>query len=167
MKRQDRLKKIRDYLLAQKKVNYTQIRNATGIQDKELSDDLKYLIKKGEVTPKKELADRRKTWYVVKDKNKTLAESRRFEAIEFIKNLGPDMKFSEAQSKYSKFQVKATVFTNQKDYSEQQLMYEAKNIAEGMGDSLTRLIKAQNLKIEPSFKYAAVVTLETEKGVKP
>jgi hypothetical protein len=167
MKRQDRLKKIRDYLLAQKKANYTKIKNAIEIQDKELSDDLKYLIEKGEVTARKELSDRRKTWYSLKDRNVTLAESRRFEAIEFIKNLGPAMKFSQAQSKHSRLVFKATVFTNQADYPEEQLTFEARNIAEGMGRALTTFIKAKNVKIKPSFKYAAILTLETERGNKP
>src|SRR3990170_8829339 len=93
MKENERLKKIRDLLLQQQKANWTYILEKTGIQSKELSYDLMKLIRNGEITTEQDTKTRRTTWYILKDQDKALAESKRFESIEFIQSLGPELNF--------------------------------------------------------------------------
>ena len=87
MKAKERKKKIRDLLLQLKKTSWTDIQTKTKIQSKELSYDLKDLLNNREITAEKDTKDRRKTWYRLVDKDKTKAESSRYEVIEFIESL--------------------------------------------------------------------------------
>ena len=87
MKGKERLHEIRNYLMQQEKATWTEISNATRIQPKELSYDLRKLLDKREITTEQDAKDRRKTWYILSNKKKTEAETKRYETTEFIHNL--------------------------------------------------------------------------------
>jgi hypothetical protein len=87
MKQKQRLNKIRTYIIQQKKATWTEISNATRIQPKELSGDLKHLLNRNEVTCEQDTKDRRKTWYMLRDEKRSNAEVERFKAIEFLLSL--------------------------------------------------------------------------------
>jgi DNA-binding MarR family transcriptional regulator len=87
MKEKERLNKIRECLVQSKRASWTDISNATRIQPKELSYDLKKLLGSREITTEHDTKDRRKTWYMLTDKKRTKAEIKRYEATEFIFSL--------------------------------------------------------------------------------
>jgi hypothetical protein len=162
MKENERLKKIRDLLLQQQKANWTSILEKTGIQSKELSYDLMKLIRNGEITTEQDTKDRGKTWYMLKDQNKALAESKRFESIEFIQSLGPELNFAEAESKMKGLHCKSSVFTNQKNVPKQDMEKIAKTITDSFIPMLIKKFELEKLKTKPPFKNACIITLEKE-----
>ena len=87
MKEKERLHEIRDFLIQQEKATWTEISNATRIQPKELSYDLRKLLNNKEITTEQDAKDRRKTWYMLSSKKKTEAETKRYETTEFILSL--------------------------------------------------------------------------------
>jgi DNA-binding MarR family transcriptional regulator len=87
MKEKERLHEIRSYLIQREKATWTEISNATRIQPKELSYDLRKLLDKREITTEQDAKDRRKTWYTLSSKKKTEAETKRYETTEFILGL--------------------------------------------------------------------------------
>jgi len=162
MREDERLKKIRDLLLQQSKANWTCIAEKTGIQSKELSYDLMELIRNGEISTEQDTKDRRITWYILKDQKKALAESKRFETIEYIRNLGPDVNFAETEISEGKYHAKLGVFTNRKDVSKETLENVASSMAKMLFPLLFAQIKLENLKIKSSFKNAYIMALEKE-----
>jgi DNA-binding MarR family transcriptional regulator len=162
MREDERLKKIRDLLLQQSKANWTCIAEKTGIQSKELSYDLMKLLRNGEITTEQDTKDRRITWYMLKDQKKALAESKRFESIEFIRSLGVDVNFAEAEAKDKEFRSKCSVFTNDEALSKEVLQKVADDMAKGVLLGLRAKITMEKLKIKPSFKNAYIITLEKE-----
>jgi len=104
MKENERLRKIRDFLLRKKRAIWTDIQKNTGIQPKELSYDLKELLKRGEIICEQNMHDRRKTWYMLKDERRTHTELRRYEAIKFIENLS-NPSFKEEAKKVEDYEV--------------------------------------------------------------
>ena len=160
MKEKERLKRIRDLLLQEQKANWTYILEKTGIQPKELSYDLMKLIRNGEITTEKDTKDQRKTWYVLKDQNKALAESKRFESIEFIRSLGPEVSFAQAESRIKGFQCKSSVFTEQKNASQKDMEKVAKTMADLFISTLIKKIELEKPKTKLSFKSVYILTLE-------
>ncbi len=160
MKQNERLKRIRDLLLREQKVDWTYILEKTGIQPKELSYDLMKLIRNGEITTKKDTKDQRKTWYMLEDQDKALAESKRFESIEFIRSLGPEVNFAQAESKIKGFQCKSSVFTEQKNASREDLEKVAKTMADLFIPTLIKKIELEKPKAKLSFKNVYILTLE-------
>jgi len=162
MKENERLKKIRDLLLQQQKANWTYILEKTGIQSKELSYDLMKLIRNGEITTEQDTKTRRTTWYILKDQDKALAESKRFESIEFIQSLGPELNFAEAESKMKGFHCKSSVFTDQKNVPKHDMEKVAETIADSLIPTLIKKFELEKLKTKPSFKNVYIITLEEE-----
>ena len=162
MKENERLKKIRDLLLQQQKANWTYILEKTGIHSRELSYDLMKLIRNGEITTEQDAKDRLKTWYMLKDQNKALAESKRFESIEFIQSLGPELIFAEAEWKLKGFRCKSSVFTNQKNVSKQDMEKVAKTMTALFIPMIIEKFELEKLKTKPSFKNVYIITLEKE-----
>jgi len=160
MKENERLKRIRDLLLQEQKANWTYILEKTGIQPKELSYDLMKLIRNGEITTEKDTKDQRKTWYVLKDQNKALAESKRFESIKFIRSLGPEVIFAQAESSMKGFQCKSSVFTEQKNASQKDMEKVAKTMADLFISTLIKKIELEKPKTKLSFKSVYILTLE-------
>lgn len=160
MKEYERLKRIRDLLLREQKANWTYILEKTGIQPKELSYDLMKLIRNGELTTEQDAKDQRKTWYLLKDQNKALVESKRFESIEFIRSLGPEVIFAQAESRMKGFQCKSSVFTEQKNASKKDMEKVAKTMADLFISTLIRKIELEKPKTKLSFKNVYVLTLE-------
>ncbi len=160
MKEYERLKRIRDLLLREQKANWTYILEKTGIQPKELSYDLMKLIRNGELTTEQDAKDQRKTWYVLKDQNKALVESKRFESIEFIRSLGPEVIFAQAESRVKGFQCKSSVFTEQKNASKKDMEKVAKTMADLFISTLIKKIELEKPKTKLSFKNVYVLTLE-------
>lgn len=160
MREDERLKKIRDLLLQHSKANWTCIAEKTGIQSKELSYDLMKLIRNGEISTEQDTKDRRITWYILKDQKKALAESKRFESIEFIESLGADVNFAEDKAEDEEFRAKCSVFTNDKNLSAEVLRKVASDVAQGALIGLKAKIAVEKLKIKPSFKNAYIITLE-------
>ena len=160
MKENERLKRIRDLLLQEQKANWTYILEKTGIQPKELSYDLMKLIRNGEITTEKDTKDQRKTWYVLKDQNKALAESKRFESIEFIRSLGPGVNFAQAESRIKGFQCKSSVFTEQKNASKEDMEKVAKTLADLFIPTLIKKIELEKPKTKLPFKNVYILTLE-------
>ncbi len=160
MKEYERLKRIRDLLLREQKANWTYILEKTGIQPKELSYDLMKLIRNGELTTEQDAKDQRKTWYVLKDQNKALVESKRFESIEFIRSLGPEVIFAQAESRMKGFQCKSSVFTEQKNASKKDMEKVAKTMADLFISTLIKKIELEKPKTKLSFKNVYVLTLE-------
>jgi len=160
MKQNERLKRIRDLLLREQKVDWTHILEKTGIQPKELSYDLMKLIRNGEITTKKDTKDQRKTWYMLEDQNKALTESKRFESIEFIRSLGPEVSFAQAESRIKGFQCKSSVFTEQKNASKEDMEKVAKTMADLFIPTLIKRIELEKLKTKLSFKNVYILTLE-------
>jgi len=159
-KENERLKRIRDLLLQQQKANWTYIQEKTGIQPKELSYDLMKLIRNGEITTKQDTEDQRKTWYMLKDQNKALAESKRFESIEFIYSLGPEVNFAQTESRMKGFQCKSSVFTEQKNASKKDMEKVAKTMADLFIPTLIKKIELEKPKTRLSFKNVYILTLE-------
>ena len=88
MKEDLRLKKIRDYLLKNEKATPTQIGKGTNIrQSKQLSADLQKLNEQKEITWEPDPKDRRKKWYSLKNRERSIAESKRYDSLKFIENL--------------------------------------------------------------------------------
>jgi hypothetical protein len=160
MKENERLKRIRDLLLQQQRANWTCILEKTGIQSKELSYDLMKLIRNGEMTTEQDTEDRRKTWYMLKDQNKALAESKRFESIEFIQSLGPEVNFAQTESRMKGFQCKSSVFTEQKNASKKDMEKVAKTMADLFIPTLIKKIELEEPKTKLSFKNVYILTLE-------
>jgi len=158
MREEERLKKIRDVLLKRKKATWTEIQKETTIPSKELSYDLKKLLRKGEVIAEQDMKDRRKTWYMLQDEKKALTESKRFECIEFIQSMGPDVNFAEAKATKHGIHCQCSVFTNLKDINTQIV---ATTIANTFLPILTKSIELKKLKTKEGFKGAYVITLET------
>lgn len=160
MKQNERLKRIRDLLLREQKVDWTYVLEKTGIQPKELSYDLMKLIRNGEITTKKDTKDQRKTWYMLEDQNKALTESKRFESIEFIRSLGPEVSFAQAESRIKGFQCKSSVFTEQKNASKEDMEKVAKTMADLFISTLVKRIELEKPKTKLSFKNVYILTLE-------
>ncbi len=160
MKQNERLKRIRDLLLREQKVDWTYVLEKTGIQPKELSYDLMKLIRNGEITTKKDTKDQRKTWYMLEDQNKALTESKRFESIEFIRSLGPEVSFAQAESRIKGFQCKSSVFTEQKNASKGDMEKVAKTMADLFISTLIKRIELEKPKAKLSFKTVYILTLE-------
>lgn len=160
MKQNERLKRIRDLLLREQKVDWTYVLEKTGIQPKELSYDLMKLIRNGEITTKKDTKDQRKTWYMLEDQNKALTESKRFESIEFIRSLGPEVSFAQAESRIKGFQCKSSVFTEQKNASKGDMEKVAKTMADLFISTLVKRIELEKPKTKLSFKNVYILTLE-------
>jgi hypothetical protein len=160
IKENERLKRIRDLLLREQKINWNYIVEKTGIQSKELSYDLMKLIRNGEITTEQDTKDPRKTWYKLKDQSKALAESKRFESIEFIHSLGPEINFAQAESRIKGFQCKSTVFTDQKNASKKDMEKVAKTMADLFIPTLIKKIELEEPKTKPSFKNVYILTLE-------
>ena len=160
MKEYERLKRIRDLLLREQKANWAHILEKTGIQPKELSYDLMKLIRNGELTTKQDTKDQRKTWYILKDQNKALAESKRFESIEFIRSLGPEVIFAQAESRMKGFQCKSSVFTEQENASKKDMEKVAKTMADLFIPTLIGKIELERPKTKLSFKNVYILTLE-------
>ena len=160
MKQNERLKRIRDLLLREQKGDWTYILEKTGIQPKELSYDLMKLIRNGEITTKKDTKDQRKTWYMLEDQNKALTESKRFESIEFIRSLGPEVSFAQAESRIKGFQCKSSVFTEQKNASKEDMEKVAKTMADLFIPTLVKRIELEKPKTKLSFKNVYILTLE-------
>jgi len=160
MKQNERLKRIRDLLLREQKVDWTYVLEKTGIQPKELSYDLMKLIRNGEITTKKDTKDQRKTWYMLEDQNKALTESKRFESIEFIRSLGPEVSFAQAESRIKGFQCKSSVFTEQKNASKEDMEKVAKTMADLFIPTLVKRIELEKPKTKLSFKNVYILTLE-------
>ncbi len=160
MKEYERLKRIRDLLLREQKANWTYIQEKTGIQPKELSYDLMKLIRNGELKTEQDAKDQRKTWYMLKDQNKALAESKRFESIEFIRSLGPEVNFAQAESRMKGFQCKSSVFTEQKNASKKDMEKVAKTMADLFIPTLIKKIELEKPKTKLSFRSVYVLTLE-------
>lgn len=160
MKQNERLKRIRDLLLREQKVDWTYVLEKTGIQPKELSYDLMKLIRNGEITTKKDTKDQRKTWYMLEDQNKALTESKRFESIEFIRSLGPEVSFAQAESRIKGFQCKSSVFTEQKNASKGDMEKVAKTMADLFISTLIKRIELEKPKTKLSFKNVYILTLE-------
>ena len=115
MKENERLNKIRDLLLQQRKATWTEIQTKTCIQSKELSYDLRKLIDKKEVTTEQDVKDRRKTWYALKEKTKTIAEVKRYNAIQIMDSLKDPLSFEISVPK-SGFQAHISVFAEAKGF---------------------------------------------------
>ena len=160
MKEYERLKRVRDLLLREQKANWTYILEKTGIQPKELSYDLMKLIRSGELTTEQDAKDQRKTWYMLKDQNKALAESKRFESIEFIRSLGPEVNFAQAESRMKGFHCKSSVFTEQKNASKKDMEKVAKTMADLFIPTLIGKIELEKPKTKLSFKNVYILTLE-------
>ena len=108
MKEKERLKKTRDFLFEHGKATWTDISKETGIQSKELASDLKKLLK-NEISVEQDSKDRRKTWYMLRDKDRTHAESKRYEVVENIENLKEPL-FVEVEAEKDGFKVLASYF---------------------------------------------------------
>jgi len=162
IKENERLKKIRDLLLRQQKANWAYILEKTGIQPKELSYDLMTLIRNGEITTEQNAKTQRTTWYILKDQNKALAESKRFESIEFIQSLGLELNFAEAESKMKGLHFKSSFFTNQKKVPKQDMEKIVKTMTDLFIPMLIKKFELEKLKTKPSFKNAYIITLESE-----
>jgi hypothetical protein len=160
MKEYERLKRIRDLLLREQKADWTYILEKTGIQPKELSYDLMKLIRNGEITTKQDTKGQRKTWYMLKDQNKASAESKRFESIGFIRSLGPEVNFAQAESRIKGFQCKSSVFTEQKNASKKDMEKVAKTMADLFIPTLIKKIELEKPKTKLSFKTVYILTLE-------
>jgi hypothetical protein len=160
IKEYERLKRIRDLLLREQKANWAYILEKTGIQPKELSYDLMKLIRNGELTTKRDTKDQRKTWYILKDQNKALAESKRFESIEFIRSLGPEVNFAQAESRMKGFQCKSSVFTEQENASKKDMEKVAKTMADLFIPTLIGKIELEKPKTKLPFKNVYILTLE-------
>ena len=160
MKENERLKRIRDLLLREQKLDWTYILEKTGIQPKELSYDLMKLIRNGEITTKKDTKGQLKTWYMLKDQNRALAESKRFESMEFIRSLGPEVNFAQAESRIKGFQCKSSVFTEQKNASKEDMEKVAKTMADLFIPTLIKKIELEKPKTKLPFKNVYILTLE-------
>jgi len=108
MKEKERLKEIRVFLLEHGKATWTDISKGTGIQSKELASDLKKLLK-NEISVEQDSKDRRKKWYMLRDKDRTHAESKRYEVIEYMENLREPL-FVEHESEKDGFKAMVSVF---------------------------------------------------------
>jgi TRAP-type mannitol/chloroaromatic compound transport system substrate-binding protein len=162
MKEQDRLKKIRDFLLSEKKATWKQIKEATGIQDKELSYDLKNLIKKEEIEAEKDMKDRRITWYKLKDKNMVMAEVKRYETTEFILNMEKPAYYEVKGRKGNVNILLSTFYESEKAVTEKERLKTKK-----MVDTWVRQIKPGVGLLQPlKFKKIAVIFAFEKEGVK-
>lgn len=141
----------------------THISKAAGVSRGMIFSYIKDFKESGLMRIERNEGDRRKATYFP-NIEKVKTEQRFFEGIEFIRNLGPNMIFGEGKAKKIGFRFKATVFTNQ-SFTKEQLTKEAIMIAKNMGVALESMVKTEN--IPKSFKKAVIITLETDKGVKP
>jgi DNA-binding MarR family transcriptional regulator len=114
MKEEERFRKIRDFLLEHKEATWTEIQKHTNIQSKEISNDLKNLINKGEIICEKRMKDRRKTWYMLKDERKTHTEKKRYESIKFIEDLN-DPIYNEKSFPKKDYEISVSWFLEGKD----------------------------------------------------
>ncbi|NIO38545.1 hypothetical protein GTO27_12740 [Candidatus Bathyarchaeota archaeon] len=109
MRKEDRLKRIRDVLLQQEKATWTEIHEKTKISTKELSYDLKELLDSKEITCEQDTKDRRRTWYMLKDKQRAFMESRRYDTTDFIMSMKEPI-FQERQIKKDPYKALISIF---------------------------------------------------------
>ena len=110
MMEKERLNKIRELLLQQKKVTWTEILEKTCLASADLSYDLLALIRNGEIrTEGKTLSNLADCEYILIDRNRTLAEAKRHETIQFIENIKKPL-FNEAQTSEDRHKMFISVF---------------------------------------------------------
>lgn len=142
--------------MQQEKATWTDISNATKIQPKELSYDLRKLLDNREITTEQDTKDRRKTWYMLRSKKKALAEIRRYETTEFIlglKNPSYDEVIHEIPYKKFKMCMKIGTFVEGKeDFEKPTILIGALNLSE--------LLEGFSGYIENLNKFAITMTFE-------
>ena len=157
MKQQERLKRIREFLISNepREVTWTEIFTATKILSKELASDLRKLIERGEVTSRKDTKDRRKTLYRLRDRKKANAEAKRSETAEFILNLKDPLYLElphEIPYKEFKIHMKTGIFFEGK---------ELEDISSLIGGiNLSELLKGLSDVFEKVNKFALTMTFE-------
>jgi len=111
MMEKERLNKIRELLLQQKKVTWTEILEKTGLASADLSYDLLKLIRNGEIRSERITRSNRviDCEYILIDRNRTLAEAKRHETIQFIENIREPL-FNEAQTSEGQYRTFISVF---------------------------------------------------------
>jgi len=167
MKKEERIHRIRDVLLKMPVTGFKDIQDKTGIADKELASDLKELLESGEISREISKKDARRKEYRLNNQRKALVESKRFAAVEFIKNLGPDINFAEAKKRKYGFLSRCSTFTNQKDIDMEMMNSMAHRVAAGLLENIRIELDTKQLEgIDSSYKIAYVVTMEKE-DVKP
>lgn len=157
------MKKIRDVLLEKKKVTWKELRESTGIADKELSYDLKKLEANFEITWEKDRKDRRVTWYMLKNKNKALAETKRYETTEFILGMKePD--YYEVKGTKGRMNILLSCFFE----SEEPVSEQDRSKTKRMFDTMMKQMKPGMILLEPhKFKKMTMVFAFERQGVKP
>jgi DNA-binding MarR family transcriptional regulator len=154
MKQDLRLKKIRDCLLTHDKATPSEIAKETGIlQPKELSYDLKKLRGQGEITWEEDPKDGRKKWYRLKRKDKALAESRRYDIIQYIEDLKEPI-FAEVKASEGDYGVRTSIFFEGPLMSSMKQSKKDHEIKESLQEMLERVVKklAQEMKIRGLFE---------------
>lgn len=103
--------------------------------------------------------DRRKVTYFP-NTEKVKTEQSFSEGIEFIRNLGPDMRFAESTlpDKDKQFICKVAFFTNLKDLSKEVMQQQAKNMAIAFAEGMQ--VIASQYRIKTHFKIAYILTVE-------
>jgi len=157
MKQQERLKKIREFLISNEpeEVTWTEISTATKILPKELASDLRKLIEKGEITSRQDTRDRRKTLYRLRDKSKANSEVERYETTEFILGLKNPLYLEiphEEPYKEFKIHMKAGIFLEGKEVEDAPSMI--------VGINLSELLEGLSDFIENMNKFAVTMTFE-------
>jgi hypothetical protein len=148
-KESQRLNEIRTFLLEKEKVTWTEISNATRIQPKELSGDLKYLLGRKEIMCEQDTEDRRKTWYILNDKKTTCAEIKLYEA----KGIIVSMEDTENFEKFIKeFEVNVEIMTT--DSMDEIITKKAKKREISLEEFLEAMNKPKYFSAEEMFTKA-------------
>lgn len=116
LKAKERKIKILKLIQKLKKASWSEVQKETGIQSKELSYDLKELLKNNKIIAEKDIGDRRKTWYKLVDNDQTKAELNRYEVIDFIESL-KDPFFLELKAEEGPYKVLQSWFLEIPDRS--------------------------------------------------
>ena len=133
------------------------LREATGVSRGMIFAHIKDFESAGLLRIERNREDRRKVTYFP-NTEKVKTEQSFSEGIEFIQNLGPDMRFAEDRAENKQFICKVAFFTNLKDLSKEALQQEAKKMVLALSVGMKTIGSAYRTKSH--FKIAYILTVE-------
>ena len=133
------------------------LREATGVSRGMIFAHIKELVSYGEIHIERNKKDRRKAVYFP-NIEKIKPRQSISEGIEFIRNLGPDMRFAEDRAEDKQFICKVAFFTNLKDLTKEAIQQQPKQMALAFNVGMQGM--ASQYRIKSHFKIAYILTVE-------
>jgi DNA-binding MarR family transcriptional regulator len=132
-------------------------RKAAGVSRGMVFAHIKDFESNGLIRMERNREDRRKVTYFP-NTEKVKTEQRFSEGIEFIRNLGPDMRFAEDRAEDKRFICKVAFFTNLKDLSKEAVQQQAEQMAIALNVGMQGM--ASKYRLKTHYKIAYILTVK-------